>query len=150
MLCDTVLTICLLVVVPLLVILIFVVIDRMKGDSKIVTPNNIQKDEPKELSDMELREAFIKEYINSDRCFWVKLKSLPKSFKIGNVYFEKGVNNTNHYQTFLSYVTIDGKIYDNGNISIDRDWRYYFRTTNKDLTDYILNNLYKVEEVNND
>ena len=112
---------------------------------------NLNSSEDEEyVSDKGLREAFLKEYINSDRCVFVKFESLPKSFKIGNVYFEKGVNNTNHYQTLLSYVTIDGKIYDNGNISIDRDWHYYFRTTNKDLTDYILNNLYKVEEVNND
>ena len=147
MLYDTILIICVLVVVPLLIIFIFVVIDRMEVDTKIVPPNNKQKDEYKELSDKELREAFIKEYINSDNCVWAKVVSLPKSFKIGNIYFEKGVNNTNRYQTFLSYVTIDRKIYDNGNIIIDRDWHYYFRNTNKDLTDYILNNLDKVEEV---
>ena len=147
MLCNIFVIIFFLVVLSLTVILLIVIVDRKHLDIKIVPQNSKQKDGYKEISDKELREAFIKEYINSDRCFWVKLKSLPKSFKIGNVYFEKGVNNTNHYQTFISYVTIDGKIYDNGNISIDRDWHYYFRTTNKDLTDYILNNLYKVEEV---
>ena len=147
MLCDTILMVCLLGVVPLVVILIFVVIDKTKLDTKTTSTTNKQNDICVNISDKELREAFIKEYINSDRCFWVKLKSLPKSFKIGNVHFDKGVNNTNRYQTFISYVTIDGKIYDNGNISIDRDWHYYFRTTNKDLTEYVLNNLDKVEEV---
>ena len=98
--------------------------------------------------DEKLREAFIKEFINSDDCVWVKIKSLPKSFKIGNVYFDKCVYNNEYYQTFLSYVIVDGKVYDNGTLSIDFD--FSCNTTNKDLMDYILDNLDKVEEVNND
>ena len=97
--------------------------------------------------DKELREAFIKEYIKSDDCIWVKINSLPNSFKIGNVYFDKCVEDGCYYQEFLSYVVVDGKIYDNGSLSIDQDWGFYFRTTNRDLTDYILDNLDKVEEV---
>ena len=94
-----------------------------------------------------LREAFLKEYINSDRCVFVKFESLPKSFKIGNVYFDKCVEGGCYYQEFLSYVVVDGKIYDNGSLSIDQDWGFYFRTTNRDLTNYILDNLDKVEEI---
>lgn len=147
MLYDTILMICLLGVVPLLVILIFVVIDRMKCDTKTTQPTNKQNDEYIKILDRELREAFIEDYINSDCCVWVKLESLPKSFKIGNVYFDRCGEDGCYYQEFLSYVVIDDKIYDNGNISVSRDSFSYFRTTNKDLMDYILNNLDKVEEV---
>ena len=96
----------------------------------------------------ELREAFIKDYMKSDGCIWVKINSLPKSFKIGNVYFDKCVDSNKYYQTFLSYVTVDGKVYDNGTLNID--FEFSCKTTNKDLMNYILNNLDKVEEVNND
>lgn len=96
--------------------------------------------------DEELREAFIKEFINSDDCVWVKIKSLPKSFKIGNVYFDNCCNNK-YYQTFLSYVIVDGKVYDNGSLSIDHEWDFRYNTNNKDLMNYILDNLDKVEEV---
>ena len=142
MLYDTILIICLLVVVPLLVILIFVVIDRMK----IALPNNKQNYEHIKISDKELREAFLKDYINSDDCVWVKIKSLPKSFKIGNVYFDNCCN-TKHYPTFLSYVVVDRKVYDNGTLSIDFYCNYSYNTTNRDLLNYILENLDKVEEV---
>ena len=97
--------------------------------------------------DKELRELFIKDYINSNYCVWVKISNLPKSFKIGNVYFDKGVYNNKYYQAFLSYVVIDRKVYDNGSLSIDFECNFSYNTTNKDLMDYILNNLYKVEEV---
>jgi len=143
MLYDTILIFYLLIVVPLLVILIFVVIDRIK----IVPPNNIQKDEYKELSDKELREAFINWYINSDDCVLIKIKSLPKSFKIGNVYFYKCVDNGRYYEAFISYVIVDGKVYDNGTLNIDQEWDFRYNTTNRDLLNYILDNLDKVEEV---
>lgn len=143
MLCDTILIICLLVVVPLLVILIFIVIDRMK----IALPNSKQNDEYIKISDKELRESFIKDYINSNCCVWVKINSLPKSFKIGNVYFDKCFNNLEYYQEFLSYVVIDRKVYDNGSLNIDFGFDFYYRTINRDLMDYILDNLDKVEEV---
>lgn len=51
---------------------------------------NLNSGEDEEyVSDQELRESFLKDYINSDNCVWAKLNSLPKSFKIGNVYFDK-------------------------------------------------------------
>lgn len=143
MLYDTILIFCLLFIVPLLVILIFVVIDRMK----IALPNNKQNYEYIEISDKELREAFIKDYIHSECCVWVKINSLPKSFKIGNVYFDKCFNNLEYYQEFLSYVVIDRKVYDNGSLNIDFGFDFYYRNTNKDLMNYILDNLDKVEEV---
>ena len=109
---------------------------------------NLNSSEDEEyVSDKGLREAFLKEYINSDRCVFVKFESLPKSFKIGNVYFDKCVEGGCYYQEFLSYVVVDGKIYDNGSLSIDQDWGFYFRTTNRDLTNYILDNLDKVVEI---
>lgn len=97
------------------------------------------------VSDKELRELFIKDYINSNYCVWVKISNLPKSFKIGNVYFDNCCNNK-YYQTFLSYVIVDGKVYDNGILSIDFYCNYSYNTTNKDLLEYILDNLDKVEE----
>ena len=99
------------------------------------------------VSDKELREAFLKEYINYDDCAWIKINSLPKSFKIGNIYFNKCVKDRCYYREFLSYVLVDGNIYDNGILSID--FKFSFNTTNKDLMDYILNNLDKVEEIKN-
>lgn len=106
--------------------------------------------------DEELREEFIKDYINSDCCIWVKIKSLPKSFKIGNVYFDKCFNMRN-YETLLSYVIVDGKFYDNGSLSIDfecnrtsgidKEYNFSCNTTNRDLIGYVLDNLDKVEEV---
>ena len=110
------------------------------------------------VSDRELRETFLKEYINSDCCVWVKINSLPKSFKIGNIYFDQCCHNK-YYQTFLSYVIVDGKVYDNGSISIDfeynrirgidKEYNFSCNTTNRDLTIYILDNLGKVEEIKN-
>ncbi len=147
MLCDTILTICLLVVVPLLVIFIFVVIDRMKGDSKTTQPINRQNDICVKILDKELREAFLNDYINSDNCIWVKVVSLPKAFKIGNVYFDKCIDGSQSCQTFLSHVVIDRKVYDNGYVTISQKWYSSCRITNKDLMNYILNNLDKVEEV---
>ena len=94
--------------------------------------------------DKGLRELFIKDYVNSYDCVWVKIKSLPKSFKIGNVYFDRCCNNK-YYKTFISYVVIDGKAYDNGTTSIGD--KFSCNTTNRDLMDYILDNLDKVEEV---
>lgn len=107
---------------------------------------NSGKDE-EYVSDEELREAFLKEYINSDNCFLVKINNLPKSFKIGNAYFDKYVEDSWSYQTFLSHVVIDRKVYDNGNVSIYQDRDSSYRITNKDLMNYILDNLDKVEEV---
>ena len=120
------------------------------------------------VSDRELRETFLKEYINSNCCVWVKIKSLPKSFKIGNVYFNQCHHNKYH-QIFLSYVIVDGKVYDNGGLSIDfecnricgidkeynrirgidKEYNFSCNTTNSDLTIYILDNLDKVEEIKN-
>ena len=110
------------------------------------------------VSDRELRETFLKEYINSNCCVWVKIKSLPKSFKIGNVYFDQCHHNKYH-QIFLSYVIVDGKVYDNGGLSIDfecnriygidKEYNFSCNTTNNDLTIYILDNLDKVEEIKN-
>ena len=110
------------------------------------------------VSDRELRETFLKEYINSNCCVWVKIKSLPKSFKIGNVYFDQCYHNKYH-QIFLSYVVVDGKVYDNGGLSIDfecnhirgidKEYNFSCNTTNSDLTIYILDNLDKVEEIKN-
>lgn len=117
----------------LLLILLGVVIVRV-----IIEINN---------EDEELREAFIKEYINSDDCVMVKINSLPESFKIGNVYFDKCVYNNKYYQAFLSYAVIEGKVYDNGTLTIDQEWDFSYNTTNKDLMNYILDNLDKVEEV---
>ena len=115
----------------LLLVLLGVVIVRV-----IIEINN---------EDKELRELFIKEYINHDCCVLVKINSLPNSFKIGNVYFYKCGYNNKYYQTFLSYVFVEGKVYDNGNLSID--FEFSCNTTNRDLLEYILNNLDKVEEV---
>lgn len=147
MIYDTILIICLLVVVPLLIVLIFVVIDGIKVDAKIVPPNNIQKDERKEPSNKELREVFLNEYINSDNCIWAKVVSLPKSFKIGNIYFDKCIEGSWSCQTFLSHVVIDRKVYDNGYTIIAQEWYSSCRITNRDLMNYILDNLDKVEEV---
>lgn len=147
MLCDTILMFCLLGVVPLLVILILVVIYRKKGDTKTTPQINEQNDICVKMLDKELREAFLKDYINSDNCVWAKVVSLPKSFKIGNVYFDKCIEDSRLYQTFLSHVVIDRKVYDNGYVIISQDWYSSCRITNKDLMDYILNNLDKVEEV---
>ena len=108
---------------------------------------NLNSKDEKYISDEELREVFINEYVNSDRCVLVKIDSLPKSFKIGNVYFDKCIEDIWSYQTFLSHVVIDGKIYDNGYVIITEKWNSSYRITNKDLMDYILNNLDKVEEV---
>lgn len=98
--------------------------------------------------DKELRDLFIKDYINSNYCVWVKISNLPKSFKIGNVYFDNCCNNK-YYQTFLSDVVVDRKVYDNGTLSIDFECNFSYNTTNRDLLEYILNNLDKVEEVKN-
>ena len=107
---------------------------------------NLNSSEDEEcVSDKELRDTFLKDYINSDFCVWVKINSLPESFKIGNVYFDKCVYNNKYYQTFLSYVIVDGKVYDNGTLS--GDFEFSCNTTNKDLMNYILDNLDKVEEV---
>lgn len=113
-----------------------------------------------------------------------KLNQLPKSFKIGNVYFDKvisdcsfcedsyreykgydiwGSNSTVVFDVNIliqSYVNIDGKVYDNGEIirsvnsHISGGYRghCYISTNigdfkNEDLRNYILNNLDKVEEV---
>lgn len=146
MLYDTILIFCLLFVVPLLAILIFVVIDRMKVDTKTTSPTNKQDDEYIKISDKELREAFLKEYINSDNCVWAKVISLPKSFKIGNVYFDKCIEGSWSCQTFLSHVVIDRKVYDNGYTIIAQEWYSSCRITNRDLMNYILDNLDKVEE----
>ena len=97
--------------------------------------------------DEDLREVFIKEYINSDDCAMVKINSLPNSFKIGNVYFDKYDYNSMYYQTLLSYVAIDGKVYDNGTLTIDKEWDFSYNTNNRDLMNYILDNLDKAEEV---
>lgn len=108
---------------------------------------NLNSGEDEEyVSDEDLRESFLTDYINSNRCVCVKLKSLPKSFKIGNVYFDKCFDNLDYYQEFLSYVVVDRKVYDNGSLSIAFESDFYYRTTNKDLMDYILDNLDKVEE----
>ena len=147
MLCDTILIFCLLFVVPMLAVLIFVVTCKMKVDTKIVPPNYKQKDECKELSDRELREVFLNAYINSDCCFWVKVVSLPKSFKIGNVYFDKCIDSSWSCQTFLSHIVIGREVYDNGYTIIAQEWYSSCRITNKDLLNYILDNLDKVEEV---
>lgn len=147
MLCDTILMICLLGVVPLIIILVFVVIGRIKGDTKTTPQINEQNDICVNILDKELREAFLNEYINSDNCVWVKVVSLPKSFKIGNVYFDKCIKDSRLYQTFLSHVVIDRKVYDNGNVSIYQEWDSRIKITNKDLMNYILNNLDKVEGV---
>ena len=113
-----------------------------------------------------------------------KLNQLPKSFKIGNVYFDKisssckffersyqeyggrGKWSTSLYLLWnvnieiKSYVFLESKVYDNGgyihkgartaeqgiySTYITYDPRVF---ENKDLRDYILNNLDKVEEVN--
>ena len=147
MLCDTILIFCLLFIVPLLVIFIFVVTCKMKGDTKTTQPINRQNDICVKILDKELREAFLNEYINSDNCIWVKVVSLPKAFKIGNVYFDKCIDGSRSCQTFLSHVVIDRKVYDNGYVTISQEWYSSCRITNKDLMNYILNNLYKVEEV---
>lgn len=124
---------------------------------------NINSKDEEYVSDRELRESFLKDYINSNCCVWVKFKSLPKSFKIGNVYFDEGVYNNEHYQSFLSYVVVDRNVHYNGYMSIRRDVNllrasdefnghyeitsFCLTISNKDLMNYILNNLDKVEEV---
>lgn len=127
-----------LVLLLLVVIVVCVIINLNSG-----------KDED-HVSDKELREAFLKEYINSDDYIFIKIESLPKSFKIGNVYFDKYVNNSRYYQTCLSYVIVDGKVYDNGSFTIDQEYDFSCNTTNRDLLNYLLDNLDKVEEVNSD
>ena len=128
----------------------------------IINLNSTSEDEEC-VSDKELRGEFIKDYINSNCCVWVRINSLPMSFKIGNVYFDKYDYKNDYCQTFLSYVVIDRKVYDNGTLNILRDINllrasdesnghyeitsFCLRISNKDLMDYILNNLDKVEEV---
>lgn len=128
----------------------------------VVINLNSSKDE-EYVSDIELREVFIKDYINSNCCVWVNIKSLPMSFKIGNVYFDKYDYKNDYCQTFLSYVVIDRKVYDNGTLNILRDINllqsedefnghyevtsFCLRVSNTDLMNYILDNLDKVEEV---
>ncbi|MEG0407466.1 MAG: hypothetical protein RR623_01210 [Bacilli bacterium] len=129
------------------IITVCVIINLNSGkDEEYVSDEDLGEAFLKEhVSDEELREAFLKEYINYSDCAWIKLNSLPKSFKIGNVYFNKCVEDGCYYLEFLSYVLVDDKIYNNGSLSID--FKFSFNTTNKDLIDYILNNLDKVEEV---
>ena len=124
-----------------------------------VIKNHNSSEDEECISDKEFKEAFIKDYIDSDGCILVKINSLTKSFKIGNVYFDKCVDNSRHYETFLSYVIVDGKAYDNGILSIDfecnytggdKEYNFSCNTSNRDLLDYVLDNLDKVEEVNND
>ena len=100
-----------------------------------------------------------------------KLNQLPKSFKIGNVHFDKVLSECDFKGEgglefdinilIQSYVTIDSKVYDNGELirSVNRrvigGYRrhlsvntYVREFKNEDLSNYILNNLDKVEEVN--
>lgn len=108
------------------------------------------------------------DYVDSYALKFIKIIDLPKTFKIGSVYFNKQYCEVYYYfasdrfdvysgknslkfiieYKILSHIEIDGKIYDNGVIDcklLESDSDYI--NQNSDLERYVLNNLDRVEEV---